>query len=100
MKTKAKAAAIRPWHPGEIIRQDWLADYDLTQYSLAKALHIPHSRLTEIIKGRRAITADTALRLARFYGNSAAFWLHLQTDYDLRVANAAKIAAEVQPRAA
>ena len=95
-----KKQTIAPWHPGEILKEDWLADYGLTQYALAKALKIPHSRLTDIIKGRRGITADTALRLARFYGNSAAFWLNLQTDYDLRMANAAKIAAEVQPRAA
>ncbi len=95
-----KKQTIAPWHPGEILKEDWLADYGLTQYALAKALKIPHSRLTAIIKGRRGITADTALRLARFYGNSAAFWLNLQADYDLRMADAAKIAAEVQPRAA
>lgn len=95
-----KKQTIAPWHPGEILKEDWLADYGLTQYALAKALKIPHSRLTDIIKGRRGITADTALRLARFYGNSAAFWLNLQADYDLRTADAARIAAEVQPRAA
>lgn len=97
---KTKVHALRPWHPGEIIKEDWLLDYGLTQYALAKALNIPHSRLTDIIKGRRGITADTALRLARFYGNTAAFWLSLQADYDLRTADAEKIAAEVQPRAA
>ena len=100
MKTKQKTQTLPPWHPGEILKEDWIADYGLTQYSLAKALHIPHSRLTEIVKGRRAITADTALRLARFYGNSAAFWLNLQADYDLRVADTEQIIAEVQPHAA
>ena len=95
-----KRQAITPWHPGEIIKEDWLADYGLTQYALAKALRIPHSRLTDIIKGRRGITADTALGLARFYGNSPSFWLNRQADYDLRTADAAKIAEEVQPRAA
>ena len=100
MKTKQKDQTVPPWPPGEILKEDWIADYGLTQYSLAKALRIPHSRLTEIVKGRRSITADTALRLARFYGNSAAFWLNLQTDYDLRVADAGRIAAEVQPHAA
>ncbi len=95
-----KRQAIAPWHPGEILKADWIADYGLTQYALANALRIPHSRLTDIIKGRRGITADTALRLARFYGNSPAFWLNLQSDYDLRTADAAKIAEEVQPRAA
>lgn len=91
---------IAPIHPGEMIKADWLADYGLTQYALATALRIPHSRLTEIIKGRRSITADTALRLARFYGNTAQFWLNLQARYDLEVADAAKIEAEVVPLAA
>ena len=100
MKTKPRNRTVQPWHPGEILKEDWIADYGLTQYSLAKALHIPHSRLTEIVKGRRAITADTALRLARFYGNSAAFWLNLQSDYDLRVADTKQIIEEVQPHAA
>lgn len=95
MKTHTK-----PWHPGELIKEDWLADYGLTQYALANALRIPHSRLTEIIKGRRGITADTALRLARFYGNSAEFWLALQADYELRMADTRRIDAEVQPHAA
>lgn len=96
MKTKA-SATILPMHPGEMIKEDWLADYGLTQYALANALKIPHSRLTDIIKGRRGITADTALRLARFYGNSAQFWLNLQAQYDLAVADGAQIEAEVAP---
>jgi len=87
-------------HPGEMIKEDFLADYGLTQYALAKALKIPHSRLTDIIKGRRGITADTALRLARFYGNSAGFWMNLQTNYDLQLANAEKIGREIEPLAA
>jgi addiction module HigA family antidote len=97
---KTKTQSIRPWHPGEIIKEDWLADYNLTQYALAVALRIPHSRLTEIIKGRRGITADTALRLARFFGNTPEFWIGLQADYDLRMADAERITAEVQPHAA
>jgi len=92
--------SIRPWHPGELIKEDWLADYGLTQYALAKALKIPQSRLTDIIKGRRGITADTAARLARFYGNSAEFWLGLQALYDLAMLDAEKIEAEVEPLAA
>ena len=95
MKTKTKT--IRPWHPGEIIKEDFLVDYGLTQYALAKALKIPQSRVTDIIHGRRGVTADTALRLARFYGNSAEFWLGLQAIYDLAVADAQKIEAEVAP---
>ena len=95
-----KSRAIALWHPGEMIKEDFLADYGLTQYALAKALHIPHSRVTDIIKGRRGITADTALRLSRYFGNSAEFWLNLQTEYDLRMADAKRIEAEVAPRAA
>jgi len=87
-------------HPGEMLKEDFLSDYGLTQYALAKALKIPHSRLTDIIKGRRGITADTALRLARFYGNSAGFWMNLQTNYDLQMADAKGIAREVEPLAA
>jgi addiction module HigA family antidote len=98
MNTKSRAIAL--WHPGEMIKEDFLADYGLTQYALAKALHIPHSRVTDIIKGRRGITADTALRLSRYFGNSAEFWLNLQTEYDLRMADAKRIEAEVAPRAA
>ena len=97
---KPKIHSIAPIHPGEMIKQDFLADYGLTQYALAKALKIPHSRITDIVKGRRGITADTALRLARFFQNSAEFWLNLQVEYDLRTADAKKIDAEVQPHAA
>jgi addiction module HigA family antidote len=92
--------SIRPWHPGEIIKEDFLADYGLTQYALAKALKIPHSRLTAIIQGKRSVTADTAARLARYYGNTAQFWLGLQAEFDLRMVNAKQIEAEVLPRAA
>ena len=83
-----------------MIKEDFLADYGITQYALAKALHIPHSRVTDIIKGRRGITADTALRLSRYFGNSAEFWLNLQAEYDLRMADSKRIEAEVAPRAA
>jgi addiction module HigA family antidote len=97
---KTKIPSIAPWHPGEMIKEDFLADYGITQYGLAKALHIPHSRVTDIIKGRRGITVDTALRLSRYFGNSAEFWLNLQAEYDLRVADRKRIEAEVTPRAA
>jgi addiction module HigA family antidote len=91
------AKTLRPWHPGEIIKEDFLADYGLTQYALAKALHIPQSRLSSIINGRRSITADTAARLGRFFGNSAEFWLGLQAIYDLGMLERARIEAEVEP---
>ena len=99
MKTKAKNT-LRPWHPGEIIKEDFLVDYGLTQYALANALKIPHSRLTSIIQGKRGISADTAARLARYYGNSAQFWLGLQAEFDLRTLNHVRIETEVIPRAA
>ena len=97
---KPKIHTIAPIHPGEMIKEDFLSDYGLTQYALAKALKIPHSRVTDIVKGRRGITADTALRLARYFQNSAEFWLNLQAEYDLRTADAKRIEAEVQPHAA
>lgn len=87
-------------HPGQMIKEDFLGDYGLTQYALAKALKIPQSRLTEIIKGRRGITADTAVRLGKFFGNSPGFWLNLQTEYDLRMVDAKRIAQEVSSIAA
>ncbi|HWL51828.1 MAG TPA: HigA family addiction module antitoxin [Chthoniobacteraceae bacterium] len=90
---------LQPWHPGEVIKEDFLEDYGLTQYALAKALNIPHSRLTEIIKGRRSVTTDTALRLARFYGNAPEFWLGLQSLYDLAVADWKAVEKEVRPLA-
>ena len=71
-------------HPGEILKSEFLDELGITQYRLAVDTKIPHSRVTAIIKGRRAVTADTALRLARYFGNSPQFWLGLQQDYDLR----------------
>ena len=90
---------LKPICPGQFIKEDWLADNGLTQNSLARALKIPVSRLNDIIQGQRGITADTAVRLGRFFGTSPAFWLHLQVDYDLRTINAKRITAEVTPHA-
>ena len=90
---------LKPIHPGQFIKEDWLGDYGLTQNSLARALRIPVSRLNDIIQGRRGITADTATRLGRFFGTSAAFWLHLQADFDLRTIDAKRISQEVAPLA-
>lgn len=89
-------------HPGEIIRSEFLEPLGITQYRLAIDLHIPHSRVTAIIHGRRSITPDTALRLSRYFGTSAEFWIGLQNEYDLRKIRAstgAAITAEVQPLA-
>ena len=81
------AATKRPplIHPGEILLEEFLHPLELTQYRLAKALKVPARRINEIVHGTRAVSADTALRLARFFGNSPRFWLNLQASYDLDV---------------
>jgi addiction module HigA family antidote len=92
---------IPPPHPGETISEDVLKPLDMSVNRLAKALGITAARLNEIVRGRRGITADTALRLARYLGTSAEFWLGLQLEYDLRVARQAKqkdIERAVRPR--
>jgi addiction module HigA family antidote len=76
---------LPPVHPGEILLEEFLTPLGLTQYRLAKNLSVPPRRINEIVHGSRAITADTALRLARFFGTSERFWLNLQTAYDLDV---------------
>ena len=70
-------------HPGEILLEEFLIPLNISAYKLSKEIGIPQTRTSEIIKGRRRITADTALRLSYFFGNSAKFWLGLQDDYDL-----------------
>ncbi len=72
-----------PIHPGEILLEEFLKPMNLSQYRLAKDIHVPPRRINEIVKGKRAITTDTALRLSRFFGTSEGFWLGLQSDYDL-----------------
>jgi antitoxin HigA-1 len=70
-------------HPGEVLQEEFLTPLGITAYRLAKETHIPQTRLSEILKGRRRITADTALRFSRYFGTSPQFWLGLQNDYDL-----------------
>jgi antitoxin HigA-1 len=70
-------------HPGEILNFEFLEPLEITAYRLSKDLKIPQTRISEIIKGNRRITADTALRLSKYFGNSAKFWLGLQDDYDI-----------------
>lgn len=70
-------------HPGEILKEDFLIPLEISAYKLAKDLSIPQTRISQIIKGKRRVTADTALRLSQYFGNSAKFWLGLQDDYDL-----------------
>jgi len=93
---------MRPVHPGEVLREDFLRPVGLTPSGLAKALRVPAPRINDIVRGRRGITADTAMRLARYFGGDAQSWLNLQTLYDLRVAEKAKarkIEREVTPLA-
>jgi len=70
-------------HPGEIIDMEFLKPLNISAYRLSKEINLPQTRISEIIKGKRRITADTALRLSRYFGNSPHFWLGLQNDYDL-----------------
>ena len=89
---------LAPVHPGEVLLEEFLKPMRLSQTRLALAIRVPPRRVNEIVLGERRITADTALRLARFFGNSAQFWLGLQMDYDLDVAedsSGARIEREV-----
>jgi len=77
---------FKPVTPGEILKEEFLAEYGLSQSQLAKAIGISPNRITEIINNRRRITADTALRLSLYFGNTPEFWINLQTHYDLKLA--------------
>ena len=74
---------LRNIHPGEILLEEFLKPLEISAYRLSKDISIPQTRTSEIIKGNRRITADTALRLSKYFGNSAKFWLGLQDDYDI-----------------
>ena len=102
MSTEPVECGIRPIHPGEILGEE-LAELGLSARAFAGALDIPVNRVTQILSGRRGVTADTALRLARYFGTSAEFWMDLQSDYELRRARGQvgdAIARAVSPRAA
>ncbi len=91
---------MRPVHPGEILREDFLRPAGLSANALARALHVPAPRVNDIVRERRGISADTAMRLARYFGGDAHSWLNLQAIYDLRVAeiaNARRVEREVMP---
>lgn len=97
------AERLSPIHPGEILREDFLNPLGMSVNALAIALRIPATRLHEIVKGRRAITPDTALRLAAYFGGDARSWLNLQAEYDLKraiQAQGSRIQQDVQPRVA
>jgi addiction module HigA family antidote len=96
-------ADFPPAHPGDVLREDFVKPLKLSQYALAKAIGVPQIRVSEVVSRKRAITPDTALRLACYFGTSAEFWIGMQTTYDLETARdrvGAKIKARVQPRAA
>lgn len=86
MASTAARRDIAPVHPGEILKEEYLQDYGLSQYELAKRLGVPAPRINAIVLGKRGISADTALLLARLFGNSPEFWLNLQGHYDLQLA--------------
>ena len=99
----AKSRRVPPVHPGEILREDLMAPLGLSINRLARDLRVPVTRVSEIVNGRRSITADTALRLARYFSTTPEFWVNLQSGYDLDVATRAsteQIKRDVHPRAA
>ncbi len=96
-------ADFPPVHPGEVLKEDFLKPAGISQYALAKALGVPQIRISQIVNGKRAITPDTALRLARHFGTTPEFWLGMQMQYDLEVTRERIgdiIRQEVKPRAA
>jgi addiction module HigA family antidote len=91
---------MRPVHPGEVLREDFLLPLGMSANALANALQVPAPRINDIVRERRGVSADTAMRLARFFGGDARSWVNLQAAYDLRVAeiaNAKKVEREVKP---
>ena len=99
----ASGERLPPIHPGEILRDDFLRPMRLSVYGLARALKVSRPRVNDIVLGRRAISVDTALRLGRYFGTTPEFWIHLQTRYDLDVAERTirpGIEREIEPRAA
>jgi addiction module HigA family antidote len=94
------ARKLKPVHPGEILREEFMEPLRLSMNRMALDLHVPVTRIADIVNERRGISADTALRFARYFKNAAAFWMNLQTRYDLEVAAdeiAVKVARDVRP---
>lgn len=92
---------LPPIHPGKILREEFLKPLGMSMNRLADELHVPANRITQIVEGRRSITGETALRLARYFGTSAEFWLGMQKDYDLQVARdefEREVERQVRPR--
>lgn len=94
------AKKLKPVHPGEILREEFMAPLGLSMNKMAMDLRVPVTRIADLVNERRGITADTALRFARYFKNSPTFWMNLQTRYELEVAEdeiAAKVERDVQP---
>jgi addiction module HigA family antidote len=94
------AKRLKPVHPGEILKEEFMIPLRLSMNKMAMDLRVPVTRIADIVNERRGITADTAMRFARYFKNSAAFWMNLQTRYDLEVAEdelADKVERDVQP---
>ena len=93
---------MRPIHPGEILKEEYLIPLNMTPHALAMALHVPAPRVNDIVRERRSISPDTALRLARYFDTSALFWLNLQSSFELKIVeleDGRKIKAEIRPMA-
>ena len=88
---------MRPIHPGEVLREDYLEPLNMSANALAVALRIPAPRINDVVRERRSVSPDTALRLSRFFGGDAQSWLNLQTAYDLKIAEANADLAEIVP---
>ena len=94
--------SLEPIHPGEVLREEFMRPLGISINGLARELMVPPGRISTIVGGKRAITADTALRLSRYFGMTPQFWLNLQSEYDLRVArqrSGAELEARIRPRA-
>jgi addiction module HigA family antidote len=101
--TNKRRKAFAPVHPGEVVLHDYMEPLGMSQYALAKALGITQARLSAIVRGKRAVSPDTALRLARYFRTTAEFWVGMQAQYDLEVARdarAAEIERAIAPRVA
>jgi len=100
MSIAAPKNGMRPIHPGEILREDFVKPLDMSANALAQALHVPASRINDIVLERRGITVDTAFRLVRYFGGDMQTWMNLQTAYEIRLAEATlakKVELEVSP---
>lgn len=97
------ANGMRPIHPGEVLREDYLKPLGMSANALAVALHVPPSRINDIVLERRGVTVDTAMRLVRYFGGDVKSWLNLQIAHDIKIAEAAsksRIEREIEPKAA